>query len=160
MITSRFGRFCSGAFFVVVAIASFANAQTGPELLSRPWPKGQIVEANGGVTLLNEGSTRHASDFKLTFYESQGRMRLFPEERADPRFGYDVTYLNVDTNDPALPSKLLDTSVAFGMGVADVEGWLAGVTVGVGYAAAGAFDDGNGYYGKADLAIGKKLDET
>jgi hypothetical protein len=154
-----------GAVLILILSSDLA-AQTGPDLLIREWKKGQFIDVNGGVTFLDKGHTDDASEFQLTFYESQGRLRLyplipqFPEMRADPRFGYDITYLDVDTNDPGLPDKLVDTSVAFGMGIADVEGWLAGLTVGVGYAAAGAFDDGNAWYGKADLAIGKQLDES
>jgi hypothetical protein len=126
----------------------------------RPWPAGQRVEAQGGATFLDDGHTRNADDLRLSYYESTGRVRLLPSERADPRFGYEGKYIKLDTNDPALPSKLCDTSVAFGMGVADVDGWLAGLSVAVGYAAAGGFDDGNAYYGKADLAVGKQFNET
>ena len=59
-----------------------------------------------------------------------------------------------------LPSNFVDTSVAFGVGLIDYEGWLGGITFGIGYAGAGAYDDGNAYYGKADFVIGRKLDET
>jgi hypothetical protein len=112
------------------------------------------------MTYPDEGHTSNADRFRLTYYETQGRVRVMPSERADPRIGYDLRYLDVDTNDPALPSALSDTSVAFGMGIAEKDGWLFGLSVGVGYAAAGAFNDGNGWYGKADLAFGKQLDDV
>jgi hypothetical protein len=146
--------------FAVVAQSSITFAQTGPDLLIKPWPKGQRVDAEGAITLLDNGHTNRASELQMTFYDTSGRVRLFPDERADPRFGWDLKYIHLDTNDPALPSKLVDTSVAFGMGVADQDGWLAGITAAIGYAAAGGFDDGNGYYAKADFAIGKELSET
>jgi len=118
-------------------------AQTGPELLLKPWPKGQLVEARGDAMWLDSGHVRDGSDFQLGFYETEGRARVYPGQRADPRFGYNLTYIDVDAENGAVPNHLVDTSVAFGMGVLDNSGWLGGITVGVGYAAAGAFDDGN-----------------
>ena len=133
-------------------------AQTGADLLIKPWPKDKRVEGSGDFYITNNGSTRTSDDFQLTFYNTEGRARLFPGERADPRFGYSYTQINT-SGDPALPSQLVDTSVGLGIGLADMSGWLAGVTFGVGYAGAGAFDDGNAWYYKADLLVGKQLDE-
>ncbi len=135
-----------------------AGAQTGPDLLIKQFPKGEHVETQGTASFYEDGHTNRASEFQLSTYDVSGRVRLFPAERADPRFGYEMNYLNIKTNDPALPSKFVDTSVAVAMGVADVDGWLAGLSLGIGYSGAGAFDDGDGYYGKADFAIGKQLD--
>ena len=149
------------SFFATLLLTiSSVQAQSGPELLLRPWPKGQRIEAQADAAFFNAGHTTHDEDFQLAFYNTQGRMRLMPEERAEPRLGYDVTYLNINTTNPVLPSKLVDTSIGFGMGIADYKGWLAGITVGVGYAGAGAYDDGNAWYGKADLVVGRDLDET
>src|SRR5690349_14431479 len=131
-------------------------AQTGPELLLKQWPQGQRVQSEGDFTLLRSGSTERSDDFGISFYDTSGRVRLLSGARADPRMGWNYTQINT-SGDPALPSNLVDTSVAFGMGVADWSGWLAGITVGVGYAGAGAFDDGNGWYGRADLAVGRDL---
>jgi hypothetical protein len=99
----------------------------------------------------------------LSEYDSSGRLRFFPRDenvRADPRFGYDFTYFDIDSADPRLPKKLTNESVAVGMGIADWSGWLAGITIGVGYAGAGAFQDGNGYYGRADLLVGHELNKN
>lgn len=150
----------SVGFFTVALAASAVFAQTGPELLFKPWDKGQLIEARGDAVWIGDGNLRDGSDFQLGFYETEGRARLFPDHRADPRFGYNVTYLDIDTNSAALPSNLVDTSVAFGMGLIDYNGWLGGISIGVGYAAAGAFDDGNAYYGKADFLIGREIDKT
>lgn len=140
-------------------ISNVSLAQTGADLLIKPWPKGQHCEMQGGITFLDDGHTSNADNLQMTFYDASGRVRIWPEQRADPRFGWDVKYIHLDTNDPALPSKLVDTSVAFGMGVAEQDGWQAGITAAIGYAAAGAFDDGNGWYAKADFAIGKEFKE-
>jgi len=142
------------AVAAVLCLCSVVQAQTGPELLLRPWPKGQWLQTDGDFTLQNTGSTRNSDDFQLTFYDTSGRVRLLSEQRADPRFGWNYTDINT-SGDAALPSHLTDTSVGFGMGVADWKGWVAGITLGVGYAGAGAFDDSNAYYGMADLLLGR-----
>src|SRR5690606_101993 len=80
--------------------------------------------------------------------------------RADPRLGYDFTHVAIDSDDPAVPNRLSDQSIAFGMGVASIDGWLAGASIGVGYAAVNPYADAQGNYFKADFAIGKAFDEN
>lgn len=135
------------------------SAQTGPELLLKPWPKGEQAQLQGEFTLVNNGSTRSSDDFGIEFYDTSGRIRILTEHRADPRVGWNYTHIHT-SGDPALPSQLIDTSIGFGMGIADWNGWLAGITVGVGYAGAGAFDDSNAWYGMADLLVGREIDKT
>lgn len=152
------------------ALSSVASAQTGPELLIKPFPKDQQIEATASGTYIPDGSTDHLApggdefDIDVWQLDVQGRMRLqldpIVPARAEPRFGFDVTFMDLDTDDPTLPTQLVDTSVAFGMGVLEEHGWIGGITVGIGYAGAGAFDDGNAWYGKADFAIGRTIDET
>src|SRR6478672_1976814 len=95
--------FVRRAWFVglisIVASAS-ALAQTGPELLFKPWPTGQRLEAEADATFLADGHTNNGDDFQLSYYSTAGRLRLWPEQKADPRFGYDITYIHTDTNDP------------------------------------------------------------
>lgn len=174
-IHGRSGRFSFILGLLLGAVflghAELAHAQTGPELLIKPWERDQIFEASAGATFYNETKTDNRSDdgksryadFTLSEYDSSGRIRFFPRDqnvRADPRLGYDVTYFDIDSADPKLPKKLTDQSIGIGMGIADWNGWLAGVTVGLGYASAGAFNDGNAYYGQADLLVGHKLDSS
>jgi hypothetical protein len=140
----------------IVIPTTFTRAQTGPELLLRPWQKDERVQTQGDFHLFNEGSTKNSDDFRLTMYDTSGRVRLMPEQRAQPTLGWNYTDFNT-SGDPNLPSHLIDTSIGFGMGVADWSGWQAGVTVGLGYAGAGAFDDANAWYGMGDFLIGKKF---
>src|SRR4051812_47409100 len=103
---------------LVVTLASFApltRAQTGPELLLKPWPKGERVQVEGQAMFLNEGSTRASDDFRLSIYDTSGRVRIFPDHRADPRLGWNYTDINT-SGDPTLPSHLIDTSVELGTG--------------------------------------------
>jgi hypothetical protein len=153
--------FLACLILAVLMTCSTALAQTGPDLLLRPFPRERTAEASGSAVFLGEGETDNAdADFRLSLYESSGRARIFPKERADPRVGYDLLYLDVDTDDPALPDWLIDHSFAFGMGVLDVHGWLGGLTVGVGYAGDEVYDDANAWYYMATFAIGREIDET
>jgi hypothetical protein len=150
--------------------AANARGQTGPELLIKPWPRDRIIEADAQADFYNETNTNNPSNdgsgravLSLSEYDSEGRLRLFPRDehvRADPRFGYNVTYLHLNTNDPHLPKQLTDESLAMGTGIADINGWEAGITVGAGYAGAGAFQDGNGLYGQFDLLVGHDISPT
>lgn len=142
-----------------MGIGSLAAAQTGPELMLRPFPKEERIQAQGDFTMLNSGSTRNTDDFNLAFYDTSGRVRLFDAQRADPRIGWNYTDINT-SGDPVLPSHLIDTSVSFGMGIADYNGWVAGIQLGIGYAGAGAFDDADAWYGMADILLGHEIDKT
>lgn len=138
---------------------SLSHAQTGPQLLIRPWPSGQTLQTQGEAAVLAEGSTKNSDDFNLAYYNFSGRYRLIREHRADPRLGWNVTKLHT-SGDPNLPSTMIDTSVGISTGIAEWNGWLAGVSIGAGYAGAGAFDDGNAWYGIADLAFGRTIDNN
>ena len=145
---------------IAVSLLSVASAfaQTGPELLLKPLAKDTNIEGDVSATAFHRGTTDndHAS-FRLDVYQLEGRVRIPTESRAAPRAGFNVTVLDLDTSDPALPTQYNDYSVGVGFGFLDQSGWLGGATIGVGYAAAGAFDDSNAYYGQATLLFGKQL---
>lgn len=166
-----------GWFVVVFAVlligieGGTTRAQIGPELLIKPWQRDQIVEADAQADFYNETNTNNLANngsggratLSLSEYDSEGRLRFFPRDenvRADPRFGYNLTYLHLNTSDPHLPKELTDESFAIGTGIADISGWQAGITVGAGYAGAGAFQDGNALYGQFDLLLGHDLSKT
>lgn len=152
----------------VVAVGSLgtlASAQTGPDLLLGPFEEGTNAVVRGDAYFLNNGSTDNGAGAKLDIYNSQGRFKVDFDaivpgiSRAQPRAGYEFTHLHLDSNDAALPDQFTDVSFGFGIGIAKEGPWLAGISFAVGYASASAFDDGNAYYGKADLAIGYTINE-
>jgi hypothetical protein len=128
-------------------------------LLFKPWPVGERVQAQGEVTHLDRGSTDNSPTFDLSTFDTSGRVRLWPGQRADPRFGWNYTQFQT-SGDPSIPSDLVDTSVAFGVGVLDYSGWLGGITVGIGYAGQEPFTDGNAWYGMGDFLVGRDIDKT
>jgi hypothetical protein len=148
-------------FIATVFAASLCLAQSGVDLMVRPFPEGTILEMRGeALGLFSAEVEQTGDDFNLGIYDLEGRYRLHPGHRVDPRFGFDVTVLDIGGDFNGLPDRLTDTAVAFGMGVLEQNGWLGGASIGIGYAGANTFGDGNAVYGKFDLAIGKQLSEN
>ena len=150
---------------LLVALAPAARAQTDSALLLKTLPDDLRLELNSSALFPDQGYVRYRdTDARVQFFETDGRLRpLFRDFRAKPRFGYNLTLLNVQTNDPRLPNALLtDTSLGFGIGIfqgGEGDGLLkdviAGLTVGVGYAGVGAFDDNDAWYYQATLVAGR-----
>jgi hypothetical protein len=141
--------------------AALSFAQTGSTLMLKPWAPEKLAEANVSGIFEGSGHTdNNSSDFQLSMYESSGRVRLFPGQVASPRFGYDFLALNIDSDDPGLPDQLYDQSASAGVFVWQHSGWVAGVTVGVGYAGNTPFGDGNGWYYLASVGLGKEIDKA
>ena len=86
--------------------------------------------------------------------------RILPGNEISPRFGYDLTYLDNHTRANGLPDQLTDVSVAVGSGIAKWDQWVAGITLGIGYAGSNAFDVGKAWYGKSDLIIAREINST
>lgn len=147
---------------VFTALPAFA--QTGPDLLVKPFPTEIDFENTSSVLIQETGDT--GNGFKVSFdqFENFGRLRLpFPEghilRTAQASVGYEYTHFYLDTADPALPKNLTDVAVSYGMGVfqSQDETIVVGLTGGVGYAGAGGFDDGNAWYLTGNLLIGKEF---
>jgi hypothetical protein len=157
----------TAASALALLAASTAMAQTGPDLLLGTFREGNEYALNGSATLAATGTSDNGgADFSLYTYEAQGRMALNLDalvsglNRAQPRAGFDLVLLEIDDDAGVIPGNLMDASVAFGMGVFANEKWLAGITVGVGYAGAEAFRDGDAWYGKADFAVGYAINDN
>src|SRR6267142_6442466 len=143
---------------VLFLAASTTFAQSGPTLLIKPWPKEQFIESSIDALFFFDSTIKENGDrYNLDVYESIGRIRLLPGNIASPRIGYDFTYLDISSDDPRLPRHLSDQSIGAGFAFAKFEGWIAGATLGVGYAGDTPFGDGGAWYGKADVIVGKEL---
>ena len=150
-------------FLELFLFVQSTRAQTGPELLVKPWPEtGQISEGSADAYIFDAGHTKGTNDsFRLSDYESVGRFRILPGNEISPRIGYDFLYLDNHTSSPRLPRQLFDESMAIGTGIAKWDGgWVAGITLGVGYAGSQPFDVGRGWYGKGDIVVAKEISDT
>ncbi len=147
--------------FAIIVVSLFARgalAQTGVALLVQPGPQDMKLELQGSATVFNQGHTiRPDNDFKLTYYDGQGRYRFDPSQPLGPRVGFDATYLDIASDDPSLPDRLADVSIGYGMAIGRFGQWWAAASVGVGYAGNAPFDDSDAWYGKADVLVGRDL---
>ena len=142
---------------------SAARAQSNAALLVKPWDADQTLEDHTDAYLFSGGHTNdHESghDFRLFSVESQGRVRLLPGNVASPRFGYDFTLLDSHTSMRGFPSQLIDASFAGGTFLSQYNGWVTGITLGVGYAGDTPFARGTAWYPRADFVLAKKFSET
>jgi len=136
-----------------------ASAQTGSALVIVPWQTNMHAEANGSVTVFGDGESDRGFDVDLIIAESTGRVRLPDDADLRLSFGYDVTYIDIEGNDPRLPDRLTDQSVGAGWRIGEWDGWAIDVTAGVGFASDSPYDDGEAYYGMASVVGTKQLDE-
>lgn len=141
----------------LLGIALSASAQTGPDLLIRPFPTDRTVEADASALYLFDANTSNAdADFSMTTLDVKGRFRLLQESAARPVGGFAATQLLIDTDDSALPENLGDYSLGAGTGLFSQSGWVGGFTFALGHASDSPFADGNAWYGKATLVVGKQ----
>ena len=155
------------ALFALLACVSLtaspAFAQTGAELLIRPFPEGENLEFNTNAVFQSDGEDDFGGELGLNVYEVSARAREV-REKSIPRVGYDLTYIDINSEfgvfGKLLPERLVDQSIAAGLAMPGLYGFRGGFTVGVGYAGDGPFGDANAWYGKATIAMGKKIDDN
>ena len=142
-----------------------ALAQTDLNLL-RPWPEDGGYSSITAQTLLfadsdtdNPGPNGGDADFDLNIYQLSGRVRLDTSLEHAPALGFRLKYLDLNTNDAALPERLVDQAVAVGLPLGEWEGWEFGLIAGLGYAGDTPFDDADAIYGLATVSARTQLDE-
>lgn len=149
----------------VTSLAAAAQAQTGPGLLLGAFPpeKNAVVNADAAFFFVDQSDADQ--DFSLSTYSASGRFKLDLDRvveginRAQPRAGFDFYTMQMDDDAGVLPDNLTDMSIAFGMGVYSDDKWVAGLTVGIGYAGENLFNDGDAYYGLANFLVGYTIDD-
>lgn len=135
-------------------------AQTGARLLLETFPKERTLESVNDVNFMQGGhTTENEEPFRLSVYESWGKVRLQPGVFESPRVGWNFTYLELHSTDDALPERLVDQSVGFATPLAKTGDWVFALSVGVGYAGDSPFSDGDAYYGQATLLALKEFSE-
>lgn len=130
-----------------------------------PWAGDQQIEARGDAFFTPTETQGAGLDVDLSIFESTGRVRLKPDASYNPTIGYEFIQYQLGTSDAALPDDLVDVSLAFGGSFGDVDlsstlggEWQVGYTLGVGYAGTTPFNDGDAWYGKADIFAVRAID--
>jgi hypothetical protein len=109
---------------------------------------------------LDQAHTKETrDDIGLDLYESFGRWRLRTDLRLAPTVAYDLTYIDIDTDNAALPERLVDQAVGGGTPVGQYGDWFVAVAGAVGYAGNVPFHDSSAWYGQGTLVVGTELAE-
>jgi hypothetical protein len=149
----------------LLAAPVVAFAQSGPELLLKPWDKEEMLEARASAIFQSSGEFEDdelgGADLRITHYESEGRIRILPGNIASPRIGYKFTHLDIDTDLPGFPDDLTDQSATAGVFLHRFQsGWILGTTLGAGYAGENAYSDANAWYFKGTVVFGREVNEN
>jgi Domain of unknown function (DUF6268) len=146
--------------------AGTSLAQTGPQLLLEPLPKDQNYEFNSEFDWFADSDLDRApNDLGMRVYSATGRARFDLGQitqgiqKAQPRVGFDFFHMDLRNDGQILPGQFTDASVGASIGILAQDKWVAGIALGVGYASANVFNDGNAIYYKADLAVGYTIDD-
>ncbi|MEA2708662.1 MAG: hypothetical protein QOF78_1263 [Phycisphaerales bacterium] len=151
--------YAAAVFAGLCFLSAAASAQTGPGLLLKPlMSEDENVESRGNALFLGSAHAEDGANFDMSAFELEGRYREW-RERLIPRIGWDISYYNLRSDIPILDQDVLDASVAVGMELGVYSNWRSALTVGIGYAGNAPFGEGDAYYGKATLVLGKKLDK-
>jgi hypothetical protein len=170
MFTDDFRRTSLLVTLFVLGLPMAVRAQSGPELLLNPFRPDDQLEINtdwliGLPTQTDATNPLTGSDFdaRIDATRLSGRIRLTPGQsteglaRTQPRAGFDIRAIQLDTLDPDVPGRMLDVSAALGIGVLAYDDWLGGLTFGIGNANADGQNDANALYATANFAIGKSF---
>jgi hypothetical protein len=141
--------------------ATRSFAQTGPDILIKPWETNQAFDISTEAVLEASNPTQenHSDDVQLNIYDSMGRYRVVPSQKASPTLGYEVMYVDVDTHDPVLPRHLWNASVGFAQPVAEINKWFVVLTGAVGYAGDSPFSDPHAVYFTGNVVVGRKYSD-
>jgi hypothetical protein len=148
---------------VAVLLAGLAvtpvRGQTNSALMVRPWPTDQFSQNVFSYSFFPETDTDTAGDHdaQLSRFEAGGRFRVEPV-RGALSFGYTADHLEIDSPDPALPSRIIDVTAAAGIGLGQFQGWEVALTAGIGYAGDTIFDDSDALYAVASAVASYDFD--
>lgn len=138
-----------------------ARAQTGPQLLLKPFPQELRLDVNAEASVTDQGrAIGQDSPLQIGIAEVEGRLRVSPGELASPRVGFGFKYFNLDSDLAGLPEDLYDANVGAAFPIGKYEDWIFAASAGVGYAGEGPFGDANAFYGQASLMAFRQIDEN
>lgn len=143
----------------VLLYTAHASAQVGTALVGVPWKPGEVVESSTYGIALDTDVQDTTNDIELQRVVTLGRFRTDVDDPRTFGIGWAYDHTRLKTDDPALPERLVNSAVAVGARIAEVDGWKLGAAAGVGFAGDKPFGDEDGFYGMAGVFARKELDE-
>lgn len=148
------------ALLMACAVQHSANAQVGSALIAIPWQEGHQFDSATYALGLSADVEGTANDLDMGRIVSLGRFRIDPDDKKTLSFGWLHDQLELDTADAALPERLVNTVATVGQQVYETEdGWVIGVTGGVGFAGDLPYADDEGFYFAGSVSAFKQLDD-
>lgn len=140
-----------------------AYAQASSAMMLLPFPKDKPLDGKVLSTYIpSQTDGPGTPDLNASLFALDARLRPVQDERAFT-IGTEIRHVDLDTNDPALPTRLVRTELAAGMQFGTFDAfdttWRPGATAGAGFASSNAFHDGQAWYGLASLYASTRLSE-
>jgi hypothetical protein len=149
----------AAAFLLSLCATRSARAQTGFDLLVKPWTDNTNYELDNLSASEQQRGREEDEDSRFQLYqaESDGRMRFgIPGVADDQKFlflGYDVNDYTLASHGSLLPDRLFDGSVAIGAGLGEWDHNILAVSAGLGYAGDNPLAQRSAVYGKGDIIL-------
>ncbi|MCI0631171.1 MAG: hypothetical protein L0Y44_11025 [Phycisphaerales bacterium] len=150
-----------GSIFGMNLSGNRAQAQTGLDLLTRPWEAGpHLAETFDDILFIGKGEDeRSGEDIGIFDWNSLGRIK-FDKEASEPdhSLGYRLLTIGVDSDIPAFPRTLWDVALSYGTWVnRSPDDWSIGIIGGAGTANDDHFSNWEAVYGIAVLEFAKVI---
>ena len=155
------GKQVLGWMVLIVGLCQAAAwAQAGPALILKPWRGEQYTETKVTSMIFASSETETVNgDFDLRLYEGAGRARFDNTTDHGLAIGFDLIYMDIDSNDPRLPDQLSQQRLGAGLRLGEWEDWVFDIVAGVGFAGDSPYGDGDAWYGHATGVATYKVDE-
>jgi hypothetical protein len=158
---------CAFAIALPLFAANTATAQTGANLVLLPWEndaqQGQLAHSYSAFGSGHSNGPSATNNFDLQLFETTGRAHVGNDHTLQApgafNIGFTQVHLDIDTNDPLLPTRLSDTQFAIGKHLFKKGDWDVSAVVGIGFSSSNAYGDSQGHYGRADLIFSKQIDQ-
>jgi hypothetical protein len=143
-----------------LVLSTAAMAQSGAELMVRPWVGDAQLQTRFDARIFGEaGGSGLTDDLELQWYEGAVRARS-TTERGSLAAGVSVSHLELGSNGQLnLPERLMDYSVGVGVGVAKWGEWEVALQGGIGMAG-DEWNDSDALYGIGNIILTNKIDDN
>jgi hypothetical protein len=155
----RRSRSLLAALLVTVLLPAAARGQVGSALIAVPWQPGQTFNSTNYYFGLETDS--EATDFDTDLHRgvTLGRVRFDEQDPHATTLGWLYDHTDLDTDDPALPERLVATAAAVGLSLGQpVEGWDVSVSLGGGFAGDQPFADEDAWYAVGGIVARHRID--
>jgi len=144
-----------------LGLGQAAYAQNAARVIAAPWADDSShFQLKSSALFLENAESDAGFDTDLKISDTRFRWRKDTDTLYTPTVGFTYSHIDIHSGDPALPERLIDTSLATAIELYknEQEDFHLGLLVGAGWAGDNAFQDTEQIYGIADLVAVWDLD--